>query len=243
MEHTARWALDELPSLWSWRASAFAELFSRCVYPWDALTLMDEWLAARLDEEGGGFIQSALPEGVHLEGPVHIGRDCHIEPGVFIRGPAWIDDECELRTGCYLRGSVLAGAGCVLGHASEFKHCILLEHAQAPHFDYVGDSVLGAGAHVGAGVVLSNYRLDGRPVAVHLPQADGQVLRIETGLPKFGALLGDLCEVGCNTVLNPGTIVGEKSTVLPLALVSGVWPAGSRIMPTLPLLPGIKAQS
>ncbi len=153
-----------------------------------------------------------------------------METGAYIRGPAWIGDGCEIRQGAYLRGTVLAGKGAVLGHASEFKRCVLLEGAQAPHFDYVGDSILGIKSHIGAGVILSNLRLDKRNVRVALLGPEEKPGRFEdSGLQKFGALIGDGCEVGCNSVLNPGTILGARSMVAPLTQVKGTWRAASSI--------------
>ena len=168
-----------------------------------------------------------IEPGVTIEGPVRIGSGCRVEPGVLIRGPSWIGDNCEIRQAAYLRGFVLAADNVVLGHACEFKHCALLGYAQAPHFNYVGDSILGFKAHIGAGVILSNVRLDKRTVKVSdfAPSKE----RIETGLEKFGAIIGDECEIGCNSVLNPGTILGAHCCVLPLSRVSGTWAQNSRI--------------
>ena len=194
--------------------------------PWDVLKLLDSYLRSRLDAVSGEKIRSSIPKGVHIEGDVFIDEGCIIEEGAFIRGPAWIGKGCEIRSHCYIRGGLLAGSGVVLGHASEFKHCILLERAQAPHFNYVGDSVLGHHAHIGAGVILSNFRLDGKPIRAKCLDSRE---KFETELTKFGALIGDNCEIGCNSVLNPGTILGERSIVMPMSLVSGTWPLESRI--------------
>ncbi|HCX95685.1 MAG TPA: UDP-N-acetylglucosamine diphosphorylase [Spirochaetaceae bacterium] len=220
--------MSDFPRLWNIEESEFADLFAQLEAPWEALHSLDGYLASLLQKAdvSGQVVLSPVPEGVHIEGLVYIAEGCVIESGAFIRGPAWIGAGCEIRSGCYIRGGVIAGSGAVLGHASEFKHCILLSHAQAPHFNYVGDSVLGIHAHIGAGVILSNYRLDGKPVPV---RAMGAGERIETGLAKFGALIGDYCEIGCNTVLNPGTILGAQSVVLPLSNIRGTWPPGSRL--------------
>jgi len=220
------WELDRFPALWDPAHNEFIDLFERAKLPWEVLNRIDDYLAQRFTELEGPRILTYVPDGVHLEGPIFIDEDCVIEEGAFIRGPAWIGRGCEIRSGCYIRGGVIAGAGAVLGHASEFKHCVLLGMAQAPHFNYVGDSVMGWHAHIGAGVILSNFRLDGKPVPVR--SLDSRE-RIDSGLPKFGALIGDECEIGCNTVLNPGTIVGEKSAAMPLSLLSGTWPAASRV--------------
>jgi NDP-sugar pyrophosphorylase family protein len=221
-----KWPLRNFPALWNVDWGEFSELFERAAYPWDILTLLDEYLSLRLRAVSAPKIRSSIPPGAHIEGNVFIDEGCIVEEGAFIRGPAWIGSGCEIRSGCYVRGGVLVGRGAVLGHASEFKHCVLLDRAQAPHFNYVGDSVLGFCAHIGAGVILSNFRLDGKVVPV---RALGSTDRIDTGLSKFGSLIGDECEIGCNTVLNPGTILGERSLVMPLSLVSGTWPPESRI--------------
>jgi len=168
-----------------------------------------------------------IEPGAMIQGPVHIGRGCRVETGVFIRGPAWIGDNCEIRQAAYLRGFVLAGDNAVLGHACEFKHCLLLEYAQAPHFNYVGDSILGVRAHIGAGVILSNVRLDKKNIRARSLESPRE--SIDTGLEKFGAILGDECEIGCNSVLNPGTILGARCRALPLSRVKGSWPEESLI--------------
>lgn len=221
-----RWDIERFPALWDPERNEFLDLFEKATQPWDVLKYLDDYLAQKFTELEGPRVLTYVPDGVHLEGPIFIGEGCVIEEGAYVRGPAWIGRGCEIRSGCYIRGGVIAGSGAVLGHASEFKHCVLLGMAQAPHFNYVGDSVLGWHAHIGAGVILSNFRLDGKAVPV---RALDSRERIDSGLPKFGALIGDECEIGCNTVLNPGTIVGEKSFVMPLSLLSGTWPAGSRV--------------
>lgn len=246
-----------IPELFDLSATAFSRLFAYLEEPWEALSSLDSYLGILLSEDplsGGAEVESApvllrgdirlgkgalVEPGARIEGVVHVGAGTVVETGAYIRGPAWIGDHCEVRQGAYLRGVVLAADGAVLGHASEFKRCILLEGAQAPHFNYVGDSVMGIRAHIGAGVILSNVRLDKRPVRTALLRgseaAPGQggeekkPLLVETGLEKFGAILGDGCEVGCNSVLNPGTILGARCAVPPLSRVRGTFPAGSRL--------------
>lgn len=221
-----KWLSLGFPALWDFGRSEFSGLFEKAERPWDILKLLDMYLSSRLEAVSGPKIRSFVPAGVHIEGDVFIDEACTVEDGAYVRGPAWIGRGCEIRSGCYIRGGVLVGEGAVLGHSSEFKHCIVLDHAQAPHFNYVGDSIMGHRAHIGAGVILSNFRLDGKNVPV---RALGSKHNIDSGLSKFGALIGDGCEVGCNTVLNPGTILGEKSVVMPLSSVAGTWPHESRI--------------
>jgi len=143
------WKTESFPRLWRFERNEYGEyaefedLFAKSTMPWDVLKLLNSYLRSRIDAVSGERIRSSVPKGVHSEGDVFIDEGCIIEEGAFIRGPAWIGKGCEIRSSCYIRGGLLAGSGVVLGHASEFKHCILLERAQAPHFNYVGDSVLG----------------------------------------------------------------------------------------------------
>lgn len=150
---------------------------------------------------------------------VRLGPGTVVEPGACILGPAWIGSDCRIRHGAYLRENVITGDRCVLGNSCEFKNCLLLDDVQVPHFSYVGDSVLGNRAHLGAGVICSNLRLD---------QAEVRVNGMPTGLKKFGALVGDGAEVGCNAVLNPGTVLGRKSVVYPGKMWVGVLEPGGR---------------
>ena len=224
-----------LPELFDLGSTAFARLFAYLDQPWEALTALDSYLGMLLAEDplGAGAVPAAGPqadlrlgrgavveEGARIEGTVHIGAGTTVESGAYIRGPAWIGERCSVRQGAYLRGFVLAGDGTVLGHASEFKRCILLERAQAPHFNYVGDSILGFKAHLGAGVKISNVKLVPGNILVEI---EGKPF--DTGLRKFGALLGDRTDVGCNAVLNPGSILGRGSVVYPNTNWRGILPA------------------
>lgn len=166
-------------------------------------------------------IRSPLPDGVHLlSGPVFIAEDVEIEPGVVIRGPVVLDRGCRVRTGAYLRGPVLCGEGSVVGAHSELKNAILLPGAHAPHQNYVGDSILGRDVNLGAGTILSNVKnVEGEIV---IPVGDQKLL---TGLRKLGAILGDRCKTGCNTVTNPGVLMGPGCITYPNAsLRSGYYP-------------------
>jgi bifunctional N-acetylglucosamine-1-phosphate-uridyltransferase/glucosamine-1-phosphate-acetyltransferase GlmU-like protein len=163
-----------------------------------------------------------IPPGVHLEGSVWLGARVKLPAYATIIGPAWIGAGTEIRPGAFIRGNVIVGEGCVLGNACEFKHCLLLDRVQVPHFNYVGDSILGNGAHLGAGVICSNLRLDQQPVIVRAPAGT-----FETGLKKLGAILGDQAEVGCNAVLNPGALLGKRALVSPAISFSGFLPAAT----------------
>jgi NDP-sugar pyrophosphorylase family protein len=193
----------------------FAAHFVGDVAPWEWLRRIDAALAALPDP----VRRADVPAGVHVEGRVWLHPTVKLPPHATILGPTWIGAGSEIRPGAFIRGNVIAGERCVLGHASEFKHCVLLDGVQAPHFNYVGDSILGNGAHLGAGVICSNLRLDQQPVVVRGPAGD-----LPTGLVKLGAILGDRAEVGCNAVLNPGSVLGKRALVMPTMAFSGFLP-------------------
>lgn len=179
------------------------------------------------------FAQDRLLEGASVimagtilaGGPLSIGRGVLIEAGAFIRGPAIIGDFSEIRHGAYLRGHCLIGARCVVGHVSEAKHVILLDGAKAGHFAYIGDSILGGEVNLGAGTKLANLRFGSGTVPVKTPEGI-----IDSGLRKFGAILGDKVQTGCNSVTNPGTVLGKKSLVLPNATVPSGWHPNSSLI-------------
>jgi NDP-sugar pyrophosphorylase family protein len=153
---------------------------------------------------------------------VFIGEGTVIEPGAFIKGPAWIGANCQIRHGAYIRENVIVGSGSVIGNSSEIKNSFLGHGCQVPHFNYVGDSILGAKVHLAAGVIVSNLKLNGDVITLKLGDAV-----ISTGLRKFGALIGDLAEVGCNAVINPGAIIGRRSLIYPGVSWRGSLPAHS----------------
>lgn len=157
-----------------------------------------------------------------LGSQVYIGKGAVIEPGVYIKGPAWIGPDCQIRHGAYIRENVIIGAGSVVGNSTEIKNSILFNNCQAPHFNYVGDSVLGTRAHLAAGVIVSNLKLNGDIISLRVGKAN-----LSTGLRKFGALIGDGAEIGCNAVLNPGAIVGRGSLIYPGVIWRGILPANS----------------
>jgi NDP-sugar pyrophosphorylase family protein len=193
--------------------AAFRRFFGPDVAPWEWL----QQIGAALAAQEFGPVPPKAPGGVHIEGPVHLGAGVRLPTQCTIIGPAWIGAGTQIRPGAFIRENVITGEGCVLGNSSEFKNCLLMDGVQAPHFNYVGDSVLGNKAHLGAGAICSNLRLDQKPVIVHL--ATGSV---DTGLKKFGAIIGDGAEVGCNAVLNPGTLLGRRSLVMPAIAFGGV---------------------
>ncbi|HVN76480.1 MAG TPA: hypothetical protein VMT19_09200 [Thermoanaerobaculaceae bacterium] len=190
---------------------------------WDALGAdLDAYLAAWDRWE----VLTPLADGVHvLGGPISIGSDCRIDPGAVLRGPLIVGDGCEIRTGAYLRGRVILGNGCVVGAHTEVKGAVFLDEAHAPHQNYVGDSILGRKVNLGAGTILSNVKNVGREVTFR----HGEEL-VSTGLRKFGAVLGDGCRTGCNTVLNPGVLMGPGCVTYPgVCLRSGYYPGGTLV--------------
>jgi NDP-sugar pyrophosphorylase family protein len=191
----------------------FAAHFPADVAPWEWLKTIGAALGSV------PAMTRSVPPGVHIEGAVWIDPTVKLPAYATIIGPAWIGAKTEIRPGAFIRGNVIVGESCVLGNACEFKNALLLDGVQVPHFSYVGDSVLGSRAHLGAGVILSNLRLDQQPVTVRL--ASGMR---DTGLRKFGAILGDHAEVGCNAVLNPGTILGKRALVMPTTAFGGYLP-------------------
>ena len=189
------------------------ELFEKAAYPWEAL------------DELSGFIEEAGPtlgEDFERRGEaIWVARDADIAPTAFIDGPCIIDRGAQLRHGAFIRGRAVIGKGCVVGNSTEIKNSILMDGAQAPHFNYVGDSVLGWRAHIGAGVITSNIKCDKTPVTVAYPGG-----RLRTGLRKLGAMIGDGAEIGCGSVLCPGAVVGCGALVYPLCRVRGWMPGG-----------------
>lgn len=157
---------------------------------------------------------------------VFLARDVRVSPTATIAGPCIVGAGSEIRSGAFLRGSTLIGRGCVIGNSTEVKNAILFDGVKAPHFNYIGDSILGFGAHLGAGATLSNMRCDGAPIVLRTTPP------ISTKRRKLGSVIGDGCEIGCHAVLNPGTILGRGSIVYPLTSVRGVHPEGSRLTGT-----------
>ena len=193
-------------------------IFDNSAQVWDVLKQIGSYLQFRLKPA----IQGRIMGRPFISERVYIGIGTVIENGATIKGPAWIGNNCEIRSGCYIRENVIIGDDVVLGNSCEFKNCIVFNDAQIPHFSYVGDSVLGYHVHLGAGVILSNVRLDRKEISVK--QESGF---IPTGLRKFGAIIGDRTEIGCNTVISPGSIIGRNSLIYPLTHFGGVLPENS----------------
>ena len=193
-----------------------ADLFEGCEHAWEALPRLGEYIASRLRP---GLLHRAMGES-WIDERVCIGEGTVVEAGVMIKGPAMIGRNCQIRHNAYFRGDVIVGDECVVGNSCELKHSVLFNNSQVPHYNYVGDSILGHKAHLGAGVKVSNIKLDGTNVTVDM---DGEPH--DTGLRKFGALIGDRTDIGCNTVLNPGSIIGRGCVLYPGINWRGILPA------------------
>ena len=190
-----------------------AEYLRRFTYPWEALKGIQEMILA-LGSNLGDEYREIFPQ-------VWVHHSAKIAPTAYLGAPCIIGADSEVRHGAFIRGSALVGEGCVVGNSVELKNVILFDKVQVPHYNYVGDSILGYKAHMGAGAVTSNVKSDKSLVVIH-GQED-----IPTGIKKVGAMLGDFVEVGCNSVLNPGTVIGRHSHVYPLSSVRGVVPENS----------------
>ena len=194
------------------------ELFEETAFVWEAL----HHLASYLKEQELGKIEVKVPSSAYLVNPelISIGEGTVIEPGAYIEGPAIIGPYNQVRHGAYIRGNVITGEKCIIGHATEVKHAVLLNGARAAHFNYVGDSILGNDVNLGAGVKLANFRLDQKEIHVLF---QGQ--RILTGLKKMGAIIGDGSQLGCNAVTSPGTLIGPKAFCYPCVNIKGIVPS------------------
>ena len=190
-------------------------LLSKYTYPWEALAAIHDYILE---------LGATLPQEEYEKRgeDVWIHKTATVFPTAYIKGPAIIGPNTEVRQCAFIRGNALVGKDCVVGNSTELKNVILFNHVQVPHYNYVGDSILGYMSHMGAGSITSNVKQD--KTIVHVK---GEGFDLDTGCKKFGAMLGDYVEVGCNSVLNPGTVVGSHSHVYPLSMVRGYVPADS----------------
>lgn len=204
-----------IENLYDLNETIAAPLFEGVVYPWELLPKISDFIKK---------LGASLPtdQYTQIKENVWVSNSATIAPTAYIGGPAIIDDEAEIRHCAFIRGNAIVGKGAVVGNSTELKNVILFNKVQVPHYNYVGDSILGFKAHMGAGSITSNVKSDKTLVTVK----DGEE-GIETGLKKFGAMLGDHVEVGCNSVLNPGTVIGRNTNVYPTSMVRGCIPAGS----------------
>lgn len=202
----------KIKNLYNLNETIAKELLESVTYPWEALPKIEEFIIK---------IGNNLDADVYEEkgDNIWIAKSAKIAPTAYINGPAIIGEDAEVRHCAFIRGKAIVGNGAVVGNSTELKNVILFNKVQVPHYNYVGDSILGFKAHMGAGSITSNVKSDKKLVIVKNREE-----KIETGLKKFGAMLGDNVEVGCNSVLNPGTVVGKNSNIYPLSCVRGVIP-------------------
>ncbi|WP_330509623.1 hypothetical protein [Parablautia intestinalis] len=202
-------------NLYNLEETIAAELFEGAEYPWELLPKISSFIVE---------LGKKLPEEkfTRVKENVWIAKSAKVAPSANINGPAIIDEEAEIRHCAFIRGNAIVGKGAVVGNSTELKNVVLFNKVQVPHYNYVGDSILGFKSHMGAGSITSNVKSDKTLVVVK----NGEE-KLETGLKKFGAMLGDNVEVGCNSVLNPGTVVGRNSNIYPTSMVRGCIPAGS----------------
>ena len=192
-----------------------AELFTEAEYPWEVLPRIHDFILE---------LGKRLPEEIYEKRgeDIWVAKNAKVAPTACLNGPLIIDEEAEIRHCAFVRGNAIVGKGAVVGNSTELKNVVLFNKVQVPHYNYVGDSVLGFKSHMGAGSITSNVKSDKLLVKVHAEDGD-----IETGIKKFGAMLGDCVEVGCGSVLNPGTVIGRNCNIYPLSSVRGCVDADS----------------
>ena len=205
----------EIGALYTLEETIAKEIFDGATYPWEVLKKIGDFIVA---------LGNTLPqERYEKKGDnVWIAKNAKVYPSACINGPAILDEEAEIRHCAFIRGNAIVGKGAVVGNSTELKNVILFNKVQVPHYNYVGDSILGFKAHMGAGSITSNVKSDKTLVVVRAGDE-----KMETGLKKFGAMLGDNVEVGCNSVLNPGTVIGRQANIYPTSMVRGFIPANS----------------
>lgn len=200
--------------LYDLRETIAGDIFEGVVYPWEVLPKIHDFII-ELGKRLPGELYEEKGENIW------IAKNATVAPTACLNGPLIVDEDAEIRHCAFIRGNAIVGKGAVVGNSTELKNVILFNKVQVPHYNYVGDSILGFKSHMGAGSITSNVKSDKTPVVIH----NGDTT-VETGLKKMGAMLGDCVEVGCNSVLNPGTVIGKNSNVYPTSMVRGVVPAG-----------------
>ncbi len=205
----------KIRNLYELKETIATEVFEGVEYPWEILPKIKEFIVK---------LGNTLPEERfnRIGENIWVAKTAKVAPTACINGPAIIDEEAEIRHCAFIRGSAIVGKGAVVGNSTELKNVILFNKVQVPHYNYVGDSILGFKSHMGAGSITSNVKSDKTLVVV---RCNGE--ECHTGLKKFGAMLGDCVEVGCNSVLNPGTVIGRCSNIYPTSMVRGYVPADS----------------
>ena len=203
----------KITELYNLEETIAKDIFSNVEFPWEVLPKIKDFII----ELGKKLPKDKFEE---VEENVWIAKSAKVFKSAYIHGPAIIDEEAEIRHCAFIRGNAIVGKGAVVGNSTELKNVILFNKVQVPHYNYVGDSILGYRSHMGAGSITSNVKSDKTMVCVHVDKEN-----IETGLKKFGAMLGDHVEVGCNSVLNPGTVIGRHANIYPTSCVRGYIPA------------------
>lgn len=201
-------------NLYDLKETIAGDIFEGVVYPWEVLPKIHDFII-ELGKRLPGELYEEKGENIW------IAKSATVAPTACLNGPLIVDEDAEIRHCAFIRGNAIVGKGTVVGNSTELKNVILFNKVQVPHYNYVGDSILGFKSHMGAGSITSNVKSDKTPVVIH----NGDTT-VETGLKKMGAMLGDCVEVGCNSVLNPGTVIGKNSNVYPTSMVRGVVPAG-----------------
>jgi NDP-sugar pyrophosphorylase family protein len=205
----------KISNLYNLKETIAWELFEEAEYPWELLPKIGDFI-----KKLGENLDPAVYE--KRDKYIWVAKNATVAPSASLSGPLIIDEEAEIRHCAYIRGNAIVGKGCIVGNSTELKNVILFNKVQVPHYNYVGDSILGYKAHMGAGSITSNVKADKSLVVVK-----GSKHSVETGLKKFGAMLGDHAEIGCNAVLNPGSVVGRGAQIYPVSMVRGVVPAQS----------------
>ena len=205
----------KIEALYTLEETVAKDIFEGAVYPWEVLAKISEFIVT---------LGNSLPQDIYEKRGenIWVAKSAKIAPSACINGPAIIDEEAEIRHCAFIRGNAIVGKGAVVGNSTELKNVILFNKVQVPHYNYDGDSILGFKAHMGAGSITSNVKSDKTLVVVKAGEET-----YETGLKKFGAMLGDNVEVGCNSVLNPGTVIGRETNIYPTSMVRGFIPAQS----------------
>ena len=204
--------------LFDFKESIASSLFEKYDYPWEILPHINEFIFKVIEKGLEGYAE--------IGHNIYVGKNVKTASTVVIEPPCIIGHNTEIRTGAFLRGNVITGENCVIGNSSEIKNAILLDKVAVPHYNYVGDSILGNHSHMGAGSICSNLKSDGKAVVIHDEQD------FNTGLRKIGGILADGADIGCGCVLNPGTVVGKNTSVYPLTMLRGVYPSDSIVKST-----------
>lgn len=210
----------KIEEIFDLKLTKYVDIFEGVEYPWEILPRLEEYIKSRIKPGNLGKVVG----NVYISDNVEIGEGTVVEHGAMIYGPTIIGKNCKIRSGAYIRENTLIDDNCVVGHATEVKNILMFNGARAAHFNYVADSIIGANVNLGSGTKIANWRLDNKTVMVK-----DEENKIETGLRKFGAIIGDETHTGANCVINPGTVLGKKCVIFPLKSVAGIFAVGSLV--------------